>query len=189
MNKIFIDEKGYYALEEWAKENKKYVLIDISYFNRCELHFKGKSGLVAFVTAKKSCVKIDIKVQNILIIKAKLTRTPNGANDYGIFYDILRPELSEWAEAIVNLVSRNYINTNAFLFFGNVVDEKSIRAFSKNDKQDKVVIFREFEGKCYAVPTTRHRSPEGVFEVRGHFRKYQSGKVIWIDSYLKGLEK
>lgn len=188
MNKIFIDEKGYYALEQWAAENKQYVLIDTSYFSRCELHFKG-SSLVAFATAKKDGARIDIKDRKGLIIKAKIIRTPNGKNDYGVFYDILKPELSEWAEAIVNLASRTYIDTNAFLFFGNVVDEKSIRAFSKNDKQDKVVIFREFEGKCYAVPTTRHRSPEGVFEVRGHFRKYQSGKVIWIDSYLKGLEK
>ena len=35
----------------------------------------------------------------------------------------------------------------------------------------------------------RHRSPEGVFQVRGHFRRYQTGKVIWIDGYLKGVDK
>lgn len=41
----------------------------------------------------------------------------------------------------------------------------------------------------YAVSSHTHKSPEGIFSVRGHFRKYKSGKVIWIDEYLKGTDK
>ena len=51
------------------------------------------------------------------------------------------------------------------------------------------IAFRVFEGKTYAVSTSAHRSPEGIFSVRGHFRRYKDGKVIWIDEYLKGLGK
>lgn len=31
-----------------------------------------------------------------------------------------------------------------------------------------------------------HRSPQGVFSVRGHFRQYKSGKRVWIEPYKKG---
>ena len=34
-----------------------------------------------------------------------------------------------------------------------------------------------------------HRSPEGIFTVRGHYRKYKSGKTIWIAEYKKGTGK
>lgn len=32
-------------------------------------------------------------------------------------------------------------------------------------------------------------TPEGVFQVRGHFRRYPTGKVIWIDGFMKGVDK
>lgn len=35
----------------------------------------------------------------------------------------------------------------------------------------------------------KHRSPKGVFGVRGHFRHYKSGKVVWIAEYTKGTGK
>lgn len=34
-----------------------------------------------------------------------------------------------------------------------------------------------------------HRSPEHEFEVRGFYRHYKSGKVIWIDGFSKCVGK
>ena len=34
-----------------------------------------------------------------------------------------------------------------------------------------------------------HRSPEGIFTVRGHYRRYKTGKTIWIKEYKKGTGK
>lgn len=31
-----------------------------------------------------------------------------------------------------------------------------------------------------------HRSPRGIFSVRGHYRHYKNGKVVWINEYQKG---
>lgn len=31
-----------------------------------------------------------------------------------------------------------------------------------------------------------HRSPSGVFSVRGHYRHYKNGKVVWVNEYKKG---
>jgi hypothetical protein len=78
---------------------------------------------------------------------------------------------------------------NAFLMYGNVVNDKEIIAAGRNSGIDKIIVFRPYQGDLYAVPVGHHRSPEGVFEVRGHFRKYKNGKIIWIDSYLKGTDK
>ena len=38
----------------------------------------------------------------------------------------------------------------------------------------------------YLTAHGHHRSPEGSFSVRGHFRHYKDGKVIWISEYTKG---
>lgn len=40
-----------------------------------------------------------------------------------------------------------------------------------------------------ALPKGSHASPKGIFSVRGHFRHYKSGKVVWIEEYKKGTGK
>ncbi|MBR5436920.1 MAG: hypothetical protein IK120_08680, partial [Muribaculaceae bacterium] len=34
-----------------------------------------------------------------------------------------------------------------------------------------------------------HASPRGIFNVRGHYRHYKNGNVIWINEYQKGTGK
>lgn len=82
-----------------------------------------------------------------------------------------------------------FLLSNAFLMYGNVINNKEIVAMGRNSGEDKIIVFRPFKGELYAVPTSYHRSPEGIFPVRGHFRQYKSGKVVWIDSYMKGADK
>lgn len=50
-------------------------------------------------------------------------------------------------------------------------------------------ILRSINGSLLAMPKGSHASPSGVFTVRGHYRHYKSGKVVWIDSYRKGTGK
>lgn len=35
-------------------------------------------------------------------------------------------------------------------------------------------------------PRNAHASPRGIFSVRGHYRHYKSGRVVWIAEYKKG---
>lgn len=120
-------------------------------------------------------------------------RTPEGDNDFKIEYDVTEYyEKKVDSDSLKNLSSyismycNAFIMANAFLMCGNVIDEKNIVAYSRNANADKIIIFRPYKDKLYAVPVGHHRSPEGVFEVRGHFRKYKSSKVVWIDGYFKG---
>lgn len=41
-----------------------------------------------------------------------------------------------------------------------------------------------YVGRC-----GEHASPKGEFSVRGHYRHYKSGKIIWINEYRKGEGK
>lgn len=50
-------------------------------------------------------------------------------------------------------------------------------------------ILRMDNGALRAAPRGSHASPGGIFSVRGHFRHYKSGKVIWISEYRKGEGK
>lgn len=38
-------------------------------------------------------------------------------------------------------------------------------------------------------PQGHHASPRGIFSVRGHYRHYRNGNVIWIAEYKKGEGK
>lgn len=50
-------------------------------------------------------------------------------------------------------------------------------------------IIRNVNGALYAAPRGSHSSPRGIFSVRGHYRHYKSGKVVWIAEYKKGTGK
>lgn len=82
-----------------------------------------------------------------------------------------------------------FISANSFMWFGNLSENKRIITRSSTKENKKNITFRKFKDSLYAVEFRPHRSPEGVFSVRGHFRRYANGKVIWIDEYLKGQNK
>lgn len=50
-------------------------------------------------------------------------------------------------------------------------------------------ILRTINGTLLAAPRGFHASPSGTFTVRGHYRHYKSGKVVWIAEYKKGTGK
>ena len=39
------------------------------------------------------------------------------------------------------------------------------------------------------LPKIKHRSPDHQFGVRGHYRRYKDGRVVWINSYKKCKDK
>lgn len=50
-------------------------------------------------------------------------------------------------------------------------------------------IIRRANGAVTAAPKGSRARPCGEFSVRGHYRHYRSGKVIWIAEYRKGTGK
>ena len=60
---------------------------------------------------------------------------------------------------------------------------------SESPKEKTTYILRRSGDKLYLSRRGSHASPSGVFSVRGHYRRYKSGKVIWISEYKKGTGK
>ena len=60
---------------------------------------------------------------------------------------------------------------------------------TKRKSKRTTYILRSINGALSAVPRGSHASPRGIFTVRGHYRHYKSGKVVWIAEYKKGTGK
>lgn len=59
----------------------------------------------------------------------------------------------------------------------------------KRSSAQTTYIIRKVNGTLLAAPSGSHASPRGIFTVRGHYRHYKSGKVVWVAEYKKGTGK
>lgn len=68
-----------------------------------------------------------------------------------------------------------------------VTHSKKLTKRSKKSKPSGVTYILTYSGKEPHIATKgSHSSPQGMFSVRGHYRRYKSGKIIWIAQYTKG---
>lgn len=68
--------------------------------------------------------------------------------------------------------------------------KKHERANSKRKQpRNYTYILRRGGVSVYVGRCGEHASPKGEFSVRGHYRHYKSGKVVWINEYRKGEGK
>ena len=57
-----------------------------------------------------------------------------------------------------------------------------------NSLSSKIYISDSISKKNLRI-TSKHNSPSYEFEVRGFYRHYKSGKVVWVDGFTKGKGK
>lgn len=192
MNTIYIEESAYSYLREWAdKDRLKYSLAE-PFFRKCEIRKKDNPEYVLYVESKGLERKFSLKINKKLFTKGEFFPTPEGTNDFQLHYKLAKETETgqEQLDVMMTLII-SYIHTNAFLWYGNFLDrdKREFSAVGKNQKGDKTIVFRSFQNQLYAASVGHRRSPEGVFQVRGHFRRYKTGKVIWIDGFMKGVDK
>ena len=103
------------------------------------------------------------------------------------------------AESIQSIMTV-YASTMALLAYGNettkparqVIQKQSNDKKKSNKKSTKskptgiTYVLRRDSKTAVIIPHGKHRSPQGIFNVRGHFRHYKDGKVVWIEEYSKG---
>lgn len=210
MYKIFLDKQSYEYLQNWSEQYKRFVIdcpaVSSKFTIMCKMDGL-QDELVLYVSKTGYGYKFNFQFHKQLIAKGKILRTPNSDGDFQIQFDLSDLALKELDDNTIDdnikdkalntvlpyfiqMYCNGFIMANAFLMYGNVVNEKDIIVTGRNSGDDKIIVFRPYKDKLYAVPVGHHRSPEGVFEVRGHFRRYKNtGKIIWIDSYLKGTDK
>lgn len=199
MDIIHIDVASYGKLMNWQEENRELVKAiapyNKFYFQRAEVIFTDlfNSYIVGYFDFKRDLLRLRIKRNKKQIANCHIVPTPDDFdNDYGIYFDLMVNDESlpyDDACKVIQVVANTYIAYNALLIYGNLVDGSSITPRARTEGGDKHYFLKEYDNKIYAVSSHAHRSPEGIFSVRGHFRKYKSGKVIWIDEYLKGTDE
>lgn len=68
----------------------------------------------------------------------------------------------------------------------NTGSKKPVNERNKPKRPSVTYILRRDKSGISVVSKGFHASPKGVFSVRGHYRRYRSGKVIWISEFKKG---
>ena len=91
-----------------------------------------------------------------------------------------------------------YSSTMALLVFGRttITSSESVLRDKPPQKSTKARKTAKRNGYTYILSGGKkepkltvkgsHGSPSGTFSVRGHYRHYKSGKVVWIEEYMKG---
>lgn len=101
------------------------------------------------------------------------------------------------SEALIHVFSV-YIGLMAYMVYGKV-DRKvegckrALRAHANRSKHARIRSTYSLIWNTSA-PTGEshgghHASPKGCFTVRGHYRHYKSGNIVWIKEYTKGKGK
>ena len=203
--KYYIDLNSYSYLQVWAERNNPLVegllfenqlfsdkceinlqtdqkeIRDICYFTATTNHIKG--------TMRISLLDKDKKEHFAKNFKFKISQDLNEKDNFvGGWVITGNSDIPQEHLNMIRLYCSAFIHINAFMFYGNITDDNHLKAIKQNDH----IFFKIYDDKLYAIPTDKnsiHKSPEGIFSVRGHFRKYKSGKVVWISEYLKGLNK
>ena len=93
-----------------------------------------------------------------------------------------------------------YCSVIAFMVFGNETieyadvyepttnaDKKPTKKSAKKARQKGYTYILDHSGKAVRMKIQgSHASPKGMFSVRGHYRHYRNGKVVWVAEYTKG---
>lgn len=66
---------------------------------------------------------------------------------------------------------------------------KEVPIHTKKQPSITYLLHRGANGRISVGSKGHHNTPNGEFNVRGHFRHYSNGKVVWIDEYKKGTGK
>lgn len=66
---------------------------------------------------------------------------------------------------------------------------KATKRSARKPMKRNTYILHRVNGALLVAPRGSHASPSGIFAVRGHYRHYKSGKVVWIAEYRKGTGK
>lgn len=66
---------------------------------------------------------------------------------------------------------------------------KEVPIHTKKQTSITYLLHRGANGRISVGSKGHHNSPKGEFNVRGHFRHYSNGNVVWIDEYKKGTGK
>lgn len=195
MDKIILSRKDIEFVLKWRNEHKDLVRVGVNPLRAVKI-ICTDSGITLTAINDGTVLSIGINQSGKSLGRIEFRPIANG-----MFQKIKdKAKISEENKQSVLTV---YISVMALLVFGRSTIKtpepkeaktasypKKLTKRSKKCKTSGVTYILTYSGKEPRIGIKgSHGSPQGIFSVRGHYRRCKSGKVIWIAQYTKGTGK
>lgn len=187
MDRILLTKEDILSLIEWRDAHKDEVLRSPQVMKAVEIHCQESSVAIKGIR-NGSQLNLYIRQLGRKLGRVDCILRPDGLWNAGKIKAPLNKELFQDCLTL-------YCSIMALMAYGSSVPEtkeriqrnaKSHNAASKINSPRTTYILRRSGNAISVVTEGSHASPKGEFNVRGHFRHYKSGKVVWISEYRKG---
>lgn len=192
MDKILLSNDDIEFILKWRDEHKDLVRLGASPLKEVKLCCT-ESGYN--ITAIRNGSILEFRITKYGKKIGKLTFSIRKDGMYALIED--KTKLSNEDRHSILTV---YASTMALIVFGKATIEGAeeareitARTPSKKTQNRKgtgrtYILQKQFENSGVSHNGT-HKSPNCMFNVRGHFRHYKSGKIVWINEFVKGKGK
>ncbi len=195
MDKIVLRQKDIEFALKWRDEHKELVRMGVSPMRAIKI-ICTDSGIT--LTAIREAVDLRIGINQ------------NGKSLGSLEFEFLNNGMFRKTKDTAKISDEDkqsvltvYSSVMALIVFGKstveIPEPKERKNASGSKKLTKKPKKRKRSGVTYILTCSgkephiaikgSHSSPQGIFSVRGHYRRYKSGKVIWIAQYTKGTGK
>lgn len=200
MDKVILSESDLTYLLEWRDSHKDLVRLNPAPMKSIEIVCKD-SGFTIKGIREDDYLKLNINHKGMSLGSVQFRMLPGG------LWSKVKDKTNLPDKDGVQSVLTVYGSLMALMVYGNsdrptefvdlppqtAADKKTSTKPSRPQKQKKrqsvTYILRSDKNGIYVASKGRHASPKGVFGVRGHYRHYKSGKVVWISEFQKGTGK
>lgn len=195
MDKIIVTNNDLEFLLKWRDEHKDLVRMTVNPLRAVKIICQ-ESGVILTAINDSGRLRIGITQNGRSKGNVEFERTVNG------MYKIVKDK-TDLSDENKQSVLTCYASVMAFIVFGNgtveLPDIKERNTDSTHKKASKKPKKKKQNGITYIITYSSkqphlaikgsHSSPHCIFSVRGHFRRYKNGKVVWIAQYTKGTGK
>lgn len=193
MDKIIITSADIENLLEWRDNNTELVRMHPAPFKGVILQFPD-TGIEIKTITDAPRVTFYTKTNGTPRGKIIAERMPGG------FYRTTKNETPFEREDIQSIITV-YASLMALITYyipperepAPARDQKPVPKPKKQQKTKQsaaaTYLLRTTAAGIRIAPKGSHASPAHAFNVRGHYRRYKSGRVVWIAPYTKGTDK
>lgn len=195
MNKILLSTEDIEYILKWRDSHQDLVRHNLHFpFEAIKIICKD-NGLTITVINKNNNTEMTITVNSHNIGKLYFTILSNG------FFDLKKQKGNMSAENIQDIVTC-YASLMAYIVYNKDTvceTDNNTKSNNQNHNKHKTISNKKCKKNTITYILNRsynntgthkhHKSPEGVFSVHGHYRKYKNGKIVWIKEYKKGEGK
>lgn len=197
MDKIFYTKEDMDFLLDWRDKHIDYVHACVCPIRAIRIISK-VNGIALTCIRDGEIIKINISLNERPYGKLIANILPSG------FYEVDDRTTENLDMEAIQSIMTTYASTMALLAYGNEITKPTKRTYHKADVDKKkpnkkkpkkskssgiTYVLRRDSKTAVIIPHGKHRSPQGTFNVRGHFRHYKDGKIVWIEEYSKGCGK